>query len=123
MKKIFFGIAVVVIDLVFLQSCTYDKTILVPLVNCADTLNVSYAAKIRPLLQANCFACHGNGSSDGGVSLDTYDQVKQVASSGRLLGSISHSSGFAPMPQGADKLNDCNITAVSTWIREGIHNN
>ena len=123
MKKNFSGIAVAVFNLAFLQSCTYDKTMLVPLVNCTDTLNVSYASKIQPLLQTNCFSCHGNGSSDGGISLDTYDQVRQVATSGRLLGSISHSSGFAPMPQGADKLNDCNLIAISTWIREGMQNN
>ena len=123
MKKIFCGITAAIFALVLLQGCTYDKAMLVPLATCPDTLNVSYASKIRPLLQANCFSCHGNGSSDGNISLDTYDQVKQVAISGRLLGSISHSSGFAPMPQGVDKLNECTIISVSTWIREGTQNN
>lgn len=123
MKKIFSFIAVIIFQLVLLQSCTYDKELLVQPVNCPDTVNVSFVTKVRPLLQANCFSCHGNGATEGNISLDTYDQVKQLAISGRLLGSISHSSGFAPMPQGANKLNDCNIMAVSTWIREGIQNN
>ena len=125
MKKIFSGITVAVFVFVFvlLQSCTYDKAMLVPLANCPDTVNVSFAAKVRPLLQANCFSCHGNGASEGNISLDSYDQVKQVAISGRLLGSISHSQGFAPMPLGASKLNDCNIIAVNTWIGEGTQNN
>lgn len=122
MKKIF-GITVAALVFALLQSCTYDKQILVPLASCPDTVNVSFAAKVRPLLQARCSSCHGNGASEGNISLDSYDQVKQVAISGRLLGSISHSQGFAPMPQGADKLDDCNITAVSTWIREGTQNN
>ena len=123
MKRKVFGITIAAIGLSLMQSCTYDKEMLVQPATCPDTVNVSFAAKVRPLLQANCFSCHGNGSSHGGISLDTYEQVKQVAISGRLVGSISHSSGFAPMPQGAGKLNDCNIIAVSTWVREGIQNN
>ena len=123
MKKVFTGLAVTLLALVFLQSCTYDKEMLVPPSNCADTLNVSYAAKVRPLLQANCFSCHGNGLSEGNISLDTYEQVKTLAISGRLFGAISGSPGYAPMPDGADKLSDCSIEAVGTWIREGAQNN
>ena len=123
MKIFFSGIAVTLIVLVSFLSCTYDKGTLIPLNICPDTTNVSFNAKVRPLLQANCFSCHGNGSRDGGVSLDTYDQVKELVINGRLLGSITHSSGFAPMPIGAGKLNDCNITAIRTWILEGAPNN
>ncbi len=107
----------------FLQSCTYDKEMLLPPSNSADTVNVSLAAFILPLLRANCFSCHGNGSNLGNVSLDTYDDVKALAVSGRLLGSISHSAGFAPMPEGADKLDDSSIDAVRIWIDEGASNN
>src|SRR5258705_9500117 len=123
MNRKVFGITIAVIGLALMQSCTYDKGMLVPLINCPDTLNVSFASKIRPLLQANCFSCHGNGVREGNVSLDTYDQVKQIAINGRLLGSISHSSGFAPMPEGADKLSVCSIIAVRTWIEEGTQHN
>ncbi len=116
--------AVALISLiVFLQSCTYDKEMLVPATTCPDTVNVSFAGSIQPLLRANCFSCHGNGSNLGNVSLDTYDEVKALAASGRLLGSISHLAGFAPMPAGADKLDDCSINAVRIWIDEGTRNN
>ncbi len=122
MKKVLTGVAIV-LGLCFLQRCTYDKEMRAPSSSCPDTINVSFAARVRPLLQANCFSCHANGASAGNVSLDTYDKVQQVALSGRLLGSISHSPGFAPMPVGAGKLGDCNITAVRTWILEGSRNN
>ena len=115
--------AVTLFGLVVLQRCKYDKEMLVPRSNCADTLNISFAAKVRPLLQANCFSCHGNGSSEGNISMETYDQVKTLAISGRLLGAISHSPGFAPMPEGAGKLSDCSIEAVRTWIEEGAGDN
>jgi hypothetical protein len=55
--------------------------------------------------------------------LDTYEDVKALAVSGRLLGSISHSTGFVPMPEGADKLDDNSIDAVRIWIDEGASNN
>ena len=108
---------------VFLQSCSYDKEMLVPASSCSDTANVSFAASIEPLLRASCFSCHGNGSNLGNVSLETYDDVKALAASGRLLGSISHSAGFAAMPAGADKLDDCSINGVRIWIDEGARNN
>ncbi len=98
MKSVFAMVGPLIISVVFLQSCTYDKEMLLPASNSADTVNVSFAASIEPLLRANCFSCHGNGSNLGNVSLDTYDDVKAVAVSGRLLGTISHSAGFVPMP-------------------------
>lgn len=124
MKSIYWGIVVMVMGLGFyLQGCTYDKEIAAPLSNCSDTLNVSFLTRVQPLLMANCYACHGNGASQGNVSLENFEKVKQVALSGRLLGAISHTAGFAPMPVGAAKLSACDITAVNTWIQEGTQNN
>jgi len=123
MKSVFAMAGPLIISVFFLQSCTYDKEMLLPASNSADTVNVSFAASVEPLLRANCFSCHGNGSNLGNISLDTYDDVKAVAVSGRLLGTISHSAGFVPMPLGADKLDDSSIDAVRIWIDEGASNN
>src|SRR5829696_5992937 len=108
--------------LALLQGCSYDKELVVTTAAC-DTLNVSFAADVQPLIQANCFSCHGNGTSFGNISLNTYDDVKRAAITGRLLGSVSHSAGFSPMPKAANKLPDCNIQAIRTWINEGIKDN
>jgi len=123
MKSVFAMAGPLIISVFFLQSCTYDKEMLLPASNSADTVNVSFAASVEPLLRANCFSCHGNGSNLGNISLDTYDDVKAVAVSDRLLGTISHSAGFVPMPLGADKLDDSSIDAVRIWIDEGASNN
>ena len=123
MKNFVLGVMTISLGLVFLQGCTYDKEIAAPISACADTINVSFTTRVRPILESNCFSCHGNGENDGNISLDTHDKVKQVAISGRLLGAISHTQGFAPMPIGAAKLNNCNITAIRTWITEGSQNN
>jgi hypothetical protein len=121
--KPLFAMAVSIISLVaFLQSCTYDREML-PTPTCSDTANVSFAAFIQPLLRANCFSCHSNGSSFGDVSLESYDDVRASAVNGRLLGAISHLAGFEAMPEGADKLDECSINAVRIWIDEGAKNN
>src|SRR5688572_3627593 len=105
-----------------LQSCTYDKELIV-IVAAYDTSNIFFAADVQPLIQANCFSCHGNGSSFGNMSLDTYVEVKQAAVKGSLLGSVSQSAGFSPMPKEADKLSDCNIQLITSWINQGIKDN
>jgi hypothetical protein len=123
MKTVLAMIAIIIGSLVLFQSCEYDKEILVPVSNCLDTANISFSERIEPLLRSNCFSCHGNGANQGDVSLATYDDVKTLALNGRLLGVISHSVGFVPMPAGADKLDDCSIEAVRIWIEEGAREN
>ena len=88
-----------------------------------DTVNMKYAANIQPIIQANCYSCHGNGNVSGGVSLGTYTGVKQQADKGNLLGTITHASGYPAMPQGSAKLDDCTINKIKDWIARGAQNN
>ena len=90
--------------------------------NC-DTVNMKYAADVLPIIQANCYSCHGNGLSQNGVSLDSYAKVKTQADNGNLIGVITHADGYPPMPQGAAKLSDCNINKIRSWINRGALNN
>ena len=76
MKTVLAMIAIIIGSLVLFQSCEYDKEILVPVSNCLDTANISFSERIEPLLRSNCFSCHGNGSNQGDVSLETYSEVK-----------------------------------------------
>lgn len=91
--------------------------------NTCDTVNMKYAANILPIIQANCYSCHGNGLSQNGVSLDSYDKVKTQVNNGNLIGVITHATGYPPMPQGAAKLSDCNINKIRSWINRGALNN
>ena len=88
-----------------------------------DTVNMQYTAHVKPILQGNCYSCHGNGQSNGGVTLDTYNGVKAVADNGKLIGVITHAAGYKPMPQGGAKLSDCNINKIRSWINRGGLNN
>ena len=88
-----------------------------------DTVNMTYSADVVPILQANCYSCHGNGGNSGGVNLDTYENVKAEAADGSLLGTITHASGYAAMPLGGSQLSDCDINTIKDWINNGMLNN
>ena len=90
--------------------------------NC-DTINMKFTANVVPLLSTNCYSCHGNGRAFGGVNLDTYTKVKAVADNGSLIGSISHASGYSPMPKNAAQLSTCDINKIRAWISRGALNN
>lgn len=88
-----------------------------------ETTNISYSGFIAPLLTTYCVGCHSGGNPSGGISLNSYEGVKSIALSGRLYGAISWTSGFKQMPQGGNKLSQCNIDKVKSWIDNGASNN
>lgn len=88
-----------------------------------DTVNMQYSADVLPVLQNNCYGCHGNGGAAGGVNLDDYDHVKIQADNGALIGTITHASGYVPMPLNLPQLSDCDINKIMSWINNGALNN
>lgn len=106
-----------------LPSCYYDvEEVLYPDDGC-DTTNITYSGFIVPLLTDNCYACHGNGASQGGVQMGSYSQLKALVDSGRFLGAVRRDEGFSPMPQGAPQLLDCQIAKIEAWVNEGALDN
>lgn len=88
-----------------------------------DTVGMKFSANVVPILQAACYNCHSNANlSVSGVSLEGYSNVKARVDDGKLLGTITHASGFTPMPQGGPKLSDCNINKIRSWIIRGAQN-
>lgn len=91
--------------------------------NC-NTTNMSYATDIVPIIQANCYACHSNANqSISSISLEGHSNLKVVADDGRLVGVITHASGYPPMPQTGPKLSDCTINKIKSWVASGSPNN
>ena len=89
---------------------------------CQDDM-VSYEDQVIPILENNCYGCHGAGVNTGGVTLEGYQNLKRFVDNGRFLGAVKHESGFAPMPQNASKLSDCQISQLEAWIDDGAENN
>ena len=116
MKNLIYITSIVL--LIVISSCYYDSEEYLygtPGGNCADTTVITYAAGVQPVLNQYCYSSHSNGSAasmGGNVKLQDYADVKTVALNGKLSGTISHASGFSPMPKGSNKLNDCYITVI-----------
>lgn len=120
MKKI---AAILIFGSVVVTGCFYDSEEELYGVNC-NTTNVSYATTVNVLLQQHgCIGCHSGPAPNGTVNLQGHANVQTVALSGRLYGAISHSAGYKPMPQGGQKMNDCDIKKIKSWIDAGALNN
>jgi hypothetical protein len=125
MKKIAFAI-LVLLTLVMVQACYYDKEDLLygnagP---CTDSLGtISYSQKIVPLLQQYCYSCHSGSFPSGNILMGSHANDRVIALNGKLYGSVSHATGYSPMPRGMSKLTPCQIALIKKWIDSGIPNN
>jgi len=88
-----------------------------------DTLSVSYSSFVVPLLNRLCIDCHSGSVPSGNIRLDSYEQVLHSVNTGQFLGALSHNPGFSPMPKGGNKISDCQIQQLSSWIEQGAVNN
>lgn len=106
-----------------ISSCYKDnEEDLYPDTGC-NTANVSFAQTVWPVLNNNCVSCHNGPGASGGIRLGNHSEVVAAIDGGRFLGAIRHESGFSAMPQGGNKLSDCNISQIEAWIAQGKLNN
>ena len=111
--------------LLVLSGCYNDKAdLLYPAGGC-NTDNVTYSGTVKAILTQNCAlsGCHNAASAMAGVMLDDVAGAQAIAQDGRLVGVITHASGFSPMPKDRPKLSDCNIQQISKWVTAGAPNN
>lgn len=89
-----------------------------------DSVSVSFAADVTPILQNKCVGCHTTATSTNSfVSLSGFANVESVAVTGQLVGAITHDPSYAAMPDGGPKLNVCEIAKIKNWVSEGALNN
>ncbi len=81
-----------------------------------DTVNVKYATHIAPVLNTYCKGCHNTGNKGGNVNLDNYTDAKNNTLSGKVLCSVTATSGCALMPKGGPALSPCNIRKLQLWV-------
>lgn len=124
MKKLWFIAAAIV-----LVSCYNDsEESLYPNLDatlCTIDSNtvITYSDQISSTMTFYCLSCHDAGNADKqgkGIRLSNYEEVKNEAQKGALLGSIEHKAKYEPMPKDAGKLSDCNIEEIRIWINNGF---
>lgn len=88
--------------------------------NC-DTVAISYASVIRPLLDQNCVGCHNNSLAEGGLNLLVFSQIqqKQVSIYERISLPTTNS---LYMPKGGN-LSACKTNQIKAWIHQGAQQN
>ncbi len=88
-----------------------------------DTLDVSFALHIKPLIENNCKACHSGPSPSGNISLILFENIQELALTGALYGSIAHLPSYTPMPYNQTALNDCQLAQIRKWVNAGAQEN
>lgn len=120
------------LSFLFIYSCTHtpdeiinpdngNGNILPPIDTIAcDSANVTFPGTVVPILDAYCITCHSGATPQGGLDFTDYSQLAFVAENGALIGSIKHLEGFEPMPQGGNKLSNCEIALIEIWINDTV---
>jgi hypothetical protein len=86
--------------------------------------NVTYNKTIRPIFNQYCVSCHGDQRMSKGYNFQEY-QITTLwfkNDSTQILNVIRHEKGLS-VPLGGDKLPECKIRQIETWVREGFKEN
>ena len=107
-----------------LASCYNDKADQLYPTTICNTTAVTYSGDVSKIMNQSCTmsSCH-NVAAAGGYDLSGYAGVKTAVDAGRLIGAITHASGFSPMPKNAGKLSACSIDQITAWVNAGAPNN
>lgn len=100
-------------------SCTTAE---IPLEQDPDPIptTVTYVSDVKTIIDNNCISCHGAVSPNAGLSLVTYQQVKNSAQNGNLIARMNDQVN--PMPQG--QILSVNIRAIiDKWRDDGFLEN
>lgn len=90
---------------------------------------VDFSKQVKPILEKNCYGCHGTVKPGGGLDLTTKAGLKRGGNSGKLYVSKRAAQsllfkrlkgqGGALMPLGGPALKASEIQTISKWINEG----
>lgn len=99
-----------------LHSCTNhnQQTLLGGI---CDTSDTKFSTVVNPIITSKCVSCHNNSTSAAGVNLEGYSNV--AARYQDILRVMNNGS----MPKNGDRVDDCSITKIATWVGRGKQNN
>lgn len=91
--------------------------------NCDLTIEISFANQVIPIIDKYCYGCHNTGDPQGGYAYTTYEETLKSVNDGTLVGSIQFDNGFVAMPHNSNKMPDCEVKTIATWVDQGAMNN
>lgn len=117
-----------ILVLLLLPHCRFDnESEKYPPLPC-DTVAVSYAQKVAPILNQNCYGCHAASVAEvagAGIILDSHAELTAFlnAFESLFVAAITHTGSASKMPKGGQKLDDCSLNIILAWIRQGKNDN
>ncbi len=81
--------------------------------------NMKFSADIMPIIEDNCVGCHSGPKPKNGYDFSDAKKFREIALTGDVYKAITHSEGVTPMPFDGDKLSDCDIQKIKSWVDAG----
>lgn len=129
------GLGLAVATLGLLGACSYTQEV-PPTVTCASLpVTLSYQTDVLPILKQNCYRCHNaqnyKSLALSALNMEDFNDLKSwstpangINGESYLIGNVSHSPGFKPMPyDGVGNLDACQIAVLKAWVNAGTPNN
>jgi mono/diheme cytochrome c family protein len=90
-----------------------------------------FEKEVQPILKTNCFKCHGDGKTKGGLSLASREGLVKGGDTGPaisldrpqeslLLKAINHAGDLEMPPPPAAKLTKKEIESLTRWVQAGV---
>jgi mono/diheme cytochrome c family protein len=91
---------------------------------------VDYLRDVKPIFQQRCYACHGSLKQEGGLRVDTAEQILRGGDSGAavisgdahasyLLERVTDPDEATRMPQDGPPLTAAEVATIAAWIEAG----
>lgn len=114
MKKYLFSFLVV--SGFMISSCTTSE---IPLEEEVDPIveTITYVDDVKAIIDNNCTSCHGTVSPEAGLSLVTFQQVRNAAENGNLIPRMNNATN--PMPP-SGRLSAEVRAIIDKWADDGF---
>ena len=124
MKQLPFAVILLMLisALMIQPACYYDneEELYGTTTNVCDTVGMSYAIDIQPIIQNNCISCHSTTGVQSSSPFELYADVKFYADNGQLV--TRTNDALSPMPQ-TGLMSECNRLKLRAWVNAGAPNN
>ena len=87
-----------------------------------DPAKASFEKDIRPLIEENCFACHGNGKAKGEVSLEGFKTAADVHRDYKLWETVRRKvqAGEMPPKERKQRPDKAEQAFIAGWVRHSL---
>ena len=121
-KYLMFHLCWVILFAIATNGCTFNNEEEYFGITECDTIDITYT-DLTYIFTNVCATCHNvSYPAPNGILMVTYNDVVTSVNSGLVLPAIKQ-TGSIKMPQGQDKLSDCDISKIEAWINAGMPEN